>query len=350
MSDEARFLAMLLKNSQKYPRKEFSFGEENKKADLNTDVVFIRENNVLSAWVGAATWDASILMSHYMIDNHDFLKDKKILECGSGSGLLGLVLGRYCREICLTDYQNSILDNIEYNIWLNTHELTAERMEELFPCSESSQFYEFAKKCRNNYINNNKAIIQSTKVAYLDWFHPENTEKPEYELEPDSNPKLPPNNIRYRIKGGLSMGKFSMIFGSELTYCLQGVPELVSVIETFLEEGGVFWEIISIFRGKGPKLFMKTMEEHGFIVEARNVRKEYYEKMNKTLAKNKNKYSHTEQEQYLLWTCYRKADLMNGAMERMWGSIDKIPKFGAVPDEELVNWKELNCIENDHLE
>jgi methylase of polypeptide subunit release factors len=70
-------------------------------------------NEDTSGGCGGKTWEAADVTCNYLIwkhqqDSHAAFKNKRILELGSGTGLVGLVLGAICnpngaKEIVITD-------------------------------------------------------------------------------------------------------------------------------------------------------------------------------------------------------------------------------------------------------
>lgn len=77
---------------------------------LSQPIVIIEDT---SGGCGGKTWEAADVTCNYLIwkqqqDDYSAFKDKRILELGSGTGLVGLVLGAICnpsgaKEIILTD-------------------------------------------------------------------------------------------------------------------------------------------------------------------------------------------------------------------------------------------------------
>lgn len=317
-ASELQFLLQCARASQKYTRKVIGFGPYEKKTKRQTDYVFIRELPVVAGWVGCGVWDAAVIMARYFIKYPEILSGKVILELGSGAGLTGMVAARYAEKIYLTDYSTSILENLEYNLWLNVNDLSDERLADLFDDNENA---------KSTYRAHNERVGKTAFVSYLDWCHPTNTEKPVTELEPDISTKLPPGNFRRRVPGGTSLGKFPMIIGSELTYQLPGVEELAAVVDLFLEPGGVFWEILSIFRGPGPRKFMLLMEQNGWIVEARWPSEDLQANLD-------SRQSRSREEKYLFWTLFRATD-----------KSESIPRFGDGP---AIDWHALEFT-NDHI-
>jgi len=71
---------------------------------------------------GLHLWESSIVLSRYIIKYKQLFEGKKIIELGSGCGLVGLTCLKYtnCNDFTFTDYQPSVLDNLKENITLNS--------------------------------------------------------------------------------------------------------------------------------------------------------------------------------------------------------------------------------------
>ncbi|GIQ80164.1 proteasome A-type subunit [Kipferlia bialata] len=190
-------------------------------------------------------------------------------DLGAGTGLPGLVAGRFCSELVLTDYLPSLLENLEYNVWLNARELDPEEGPSL--CGGEDNY--LARKA------NAARVRDSVSVAYLDWERPELltheadplTEGAEEEAQTmegaAKRARLPPG-FRCRVPGGVSMGQFDIVYGSELTYSPKSVEELSVLLDSLVAPGGVFWEILSVNRD-GVQGFCDRMVELGWAITTR---------------------------------------------------------------------------------
>lgn len=96
--------------------KHYSLCKENK-------VITLKESNSLisDGTTGLRTWQASLALSEWIIQNKNVFDNKNILELGSGVGLTGLVLKKVCsvNNIYLTDCHESVLNTLVENIKLN---------------------------------------------------------------------------------------------------------------------------------------------------------------------------------------------------------------------------------------
>ena len=68
---------------------------------------------------GLKTWQASLALVEYLVEHPDLIRGKRVLELGSGCGLLGLSCYRLGARVTLTDYPDLVLDRIIENARLN---------------------------------------------------------------------------------------------------------------------------------------------------------------------------------------------------------------------------------------
>lgn len=68
--------------------------------------------------VGLAMWPAGWFLAELILKNKELFKGKNIIDLGSGVGLSGIVLEKFCEpnSVFLTDYNDSVLQNCEKNI------------------------------------------------------------------------------------------------------------------------------------------------------------------------------------------------------------------------------------------
>eukprot|EP00002_Diphylleia_rotans_P029744 TRINITY_DN6075_c0_g1_i11.p1 TRINITY_DN6075_c0_g1~~TRINITY_DN6075_c0_g1_i11.p1 ORF type:complete len:366 (+),score=73.73 TRINITY_DN6075_c0_g1_i11:59-1156(+) len=69
--------------------------------------------------LGWKIWPAARFMSRFIHENPDFVRNKDVLEIGSGCGLVGLVAAQYANKVWMSDYQEKILQTITNNIEKN---------------------------------------------------------------------------------------------------------------------------------------------------------------------------------------------------------------------------------------
>ncbi|XP_057652196.1 protein-lysine N-methyltransferase EEF2KMT [Diorhabda carinulata] len=85
--------------------------------------ITLKESNSLisDGTTGLRTWQASLALSEWIIQNKNVFDDKNVLELGSGVGLTGLVLKQVCsvNNIYLTDCHEAVLGTLVENVKLN---------------------------------------------------------------------------------------------------------------------------------------------------------------------------------------------------------------------------------------
>ncbi|CAF3265184.1 unnamed protein product [Rotaria sp. Silwood2] len=91
--------------------------------DNNQCVIHRQSTALLShGLTGLSNWPASICLGDYLMKRIHLLENKRIIELGAGSGLLGLALLKYSDKILsytFTDYSPMILNLLRQNILLN---------------------------------------------------------------------------------------------------------------------------------------------------------------------------------------------------------------------------------------
>ncbi|KAK5577929.1 hypothetical protein RB653_002877 [Dictyostelium firmibasis] len=104
--------------------------------------------------VGMTTWGAAYQLSDFILSNQNLFINQKILELGSGTGLVGIILDfiKPLKKLILTDYSPKVLKNLKVNMELNNIEI-----EDLINDDEKVND---VNKDDNNKIN---------QVRVLDW-------------------------------------------------------------------------------------------------------------------------------------------------------------------------------------
>ncbi|KAM9946217.1 hypothetical protein ACTFIT_004519 [Dictyostelium discoideum] len=75
--------------------------------------------------VGMTTWGAAYQLSDFILSNQNLFINKNILELGSGTGLVGIILDfiKPLKKVILTDYSPKVLKNLKFNMELNNLEI-----------------------------------------------------------------------------------------------------------------------------------------------------------------------------------------------------------------------------------
>ncbi|XP_023021187.2 protein-lysine N-methyltransferase EEF2KMT [Leptinotarsa decemlineata] len=101
---------------------------------LGTDdkVISLQEssNLISDGTTGLRTWQASLALSEWLLQNKSLFTHKTVLELGSGIGLTGLVLARECSAKCvfLTDCHETVLKILRYNVERNLKQYSVDEV------------------------------------------------------------------------------------------------------------------------------------------------------------------------------------------------------------------------------
>ena len=66
--------------------------------------------------VGCQVWLGALLLCDYVTENSDVFSGQHVLELGSGTGLLAVVLSQFVESLCCTDYCDEILNLCRRNL------------------------------------------------------------------------------------------------------------------------------------------------------------------------------------------------------------------------------------------
>ncbi|EGC32664.1 hypothetical protein DICPUDRAFT_155371 [Dictyostelium purpureum] len=93
----------------------------------------IKQSELGDIKINATLWDTAIVMSKFfeLEIGRDGLKGKRIIELGSGVGLLGVVLSLLGADIIITE-QKSMHGILEYNVKKNCKDLSKTKVQELW--------------------------------------------------------------------------------------------------------------------------------------------------------------------------------------------------------------------------
>jgi len=163
---------------------------------------------------GLHIWEAGIVLARYVYFNSELFTDKSIMELGTGVGVVGIALLKYCkpRSVEISDYKEDILNNAVNN----------------------------AKK--------NKVWTKiPTKGRLLDWV--------DYEKEKN---------------------KYDIIIGSDLIYAGAPVVELSKLMNKMLNIGGKVYIMIPKQRFYSVEFFKALDELGNFEVEKIELNDEKY--------------------------------------------------------------------------
>ncbi|XP_053950000.1 protein-lysine N-methyltransferase EEF2KMT [Anastrepha ludens] len=76
---------------------------------------------VAEGTTGLCSWQASIALADYLVQNSDIVREKCILELGAGTGLCGMILAQCCevRHLLLTDGSRECVELMKENVRRN---------------------------------------------------------------------------------------------------------------------------------------------------------------------------------------------------------------------------------------
>ncbi|XP_050236772.1 uncharacterized protein LOC126686669 [Mercurialis annua] len=68
---------------------------------------------------GQLVWPGAMLLNDYLSKNAEMLQGCSVIELGSGVGVTGILCGRFCRQVVLTDHNDEVLKILKKNIELH---------------------------------------------------------------------------------------------------------------------------------------------------------------------------------------------------------------------------------------
>ncbi|KAL0221266.1 hypothetical protein RCL1_001120 [Eukaryota sp. TZLM3-RCL] len=207
-------------------RKTVTFGKFNKSHDMYDDEFYIRELSIVDAGLGSGLWDAAIIFSRFIYENSHIFENKTIIELGCGVGLCSIVAARFGSSVIATDYMQSILDNLNYNIQLN----------------------DYTDKDLPPLIKGRPDVASIMMTRLLDWTCPEEVCH--------------------------SLPKPDIIIGSELTYSTLNIHDLAKTLDLLAKPTTVFYEILSTDR-EGVGEFLDVIKSRGWTVSINPVPERY---------------------------------------------------------------------------
>lgn len=78
---------------------------------------------------GQLVWPGATLLNDYLSQNAEMLKGLAVIELGSGVGVTGVLCGRFCDKVVLTDHNDEVLKILNKNIDLHASSETS-------PCAD----------------------------------------------------------------------------------------------------------------------------------------------------------------------------------------------------------------------
>ncbi|WCJ28981.1 Protein-lysine N-methyltransferase EEF2KMT [Euphorbia peplus] len=80
---------------------------------------------------GQLVWPGAMILNDYLSKNTEMLKGCSVIELGSGIGLTGILCGRFCRQVLLTDHNDEVLKILNRNIEIHAPSVSPDCCAEL---------------------------------------------------------------------------------------------------------------------------------------------------------------------------------------------------------------------------
>lgn len=161
-------------------------------SEFDSATLLESRTTIESGTTGLKTWRASLVLAQYLIEHPDIVQDKRLLELGSGVGLLGIVAAAIQWQqpviqgsICLTDVNQEVLARCAENLRL--------------PCNKSS-------------------VHPNVKTAYLDW-----------------TDSTDPTGIT-SVQDLLADSSPDVILGADVVYDPRIIPPLIETLKIVLQD------------------------------------------------------------------------------------------------------------------
>ncbi len=243
---------------KKHTRRSVGFGAFRKKEREFDDEVHLRELSISHGGVGCAVWDAAIILARWLHEQGVAeqraiasptsscsvapalrLHGRSVMELGAGVGLPGLVAAWFAERVWLTDYLDTLLENLRYNVQLNANEDDAARPERA------------------------RAVASAARVHGLDWdCFVRNDASDDSESARETRSSLVAIPAR----------SVDLLIGSELVYVnnRDHIHSLLAVVDHFMAPHGAFYSIQSDDRD-GVPIMCEMARAMGFCVDTLRV-------------------------------------------------------------------------------
>eukprot|EP00596_Hydrurales_sp_CCMP1899_P010625 CAMPEP_0119051870 /NCGR_PEP_ID=MMETSP1177-20130426/73346_1 /TAXON_ID=2985 /ORGANISM="Ochromonas sp, Strain CCMP1899" /LENGTH=316 /DNA_ID=CAMNT_0007031225 /DNA_START=480 /DNA_END=1427 /DNA_ORIENTATION=- len=248
------------------------------------------------AAVGYILWSSAVILSRLLVNNKGILHDKKVLECGAGLGLCGIVSGSLgASAVTLTDFNDTLVKNLQYNIQINEGPALIDK--ECSAISRNCQMDVFILDWNNlalntsgtsmdkhddnedNYNNDNNICIDDSnhiKNIENDNKYDNMNNNNEYHHENNDNKNIGDykNSSKCNVFKDNEYGNkertYDLIIGSDLVYCEKDTHGVFNVISRYLSENGIFIIVVPKPSHRYGTEFLKPfLHNHGLTVYSR---------------------------------------------------------------------------------
>jgi len=204
----------------------------------------------------------------YEVGPTPVMQNKFVVEMGAGVGLPGILAGRFASKVVLTDYIQTVLDNLRYNVQINTN------------CEEAQNEQQVEQK---------KKMLAACEVMYLNWYDidyliykdaesKQQVSSSQVEQQLKSVQQIENKDIRPEEFTKMLPGKHccELMLGSELTYtsCTETISHLAKMADFYMKPGSAFVEILSTDRD-GVALFCEEIKKYQFTYKVYKVPERY---------------------------------------------------------------------------
>jgi hypothetical protein len=200
--------------------------------DITLELRTACQASMLDRHVGEEVWDAAIIFCSYLCMTKDVdvpasafrLKGKRVLELGSGVGLLGMTCALFADTTILTDYDQNVLANLGFNVTHNQAKIYQYNQGEL----DVSQL--------------NWTSFLGDDLMDADWI----------------------DDIESKDKNPDYCEDVDILIGSALVYSIQGAYSCADTIAEFLikKKGREAW-VLQLVSRPGFDRFLRRLEQRG---------------------------------------------------------------------------------------
>jgi len=241
--------------------------------------------NFSAGGIGSAPWDASVILSNFILENSHHFKGATVHEVGAGVGLPGIVAARYCRRAIMSDYVPILIDNMNYNIKLNQCKALGEEPQKYWDMecdgAQSQGYEDIVMPEVRKQVAEKQA--ETGKLDH-DWRNP-GFIMPDRELIEQNRHNMSVNVSRSAVAYMLDWLDFAklpqeeknkfkcdIILGSEVSYSQiqDTLASLLNLVNETLSPTGAVYFIQSPDRGTQDEM-VAGMEANGFICTIRDV-------------------------------------------------------------------------------